>query len=75
MAVDADGGLDGLVAEMLLDDRKGTPAAIIHDAEVWRRSCTRGDLVNPAIMALSRPGFIPRVRLLCAHGVARAIGE
>ena len=40
----------------------GTPAAIIHDAHVWRRSCTRGDFVSPAALARSRPGFQPPLK-------------
>lgn len=45
----------------------GTPAWIIHDAQVCRRSCTRGDFVNPAFMALSRPGFQPPLKNSCAR--------
>src|SRR6185312_14247724 len=46
---------------------KGTPAWIIHDAHVWRRSCTRGDFVKPAFIALSRPGFQPPLKNSCAR--------
>ena len=40
----------------------GTPAWIIHDAHVCRRSCTRGDFVSPALLAASRAGFQPPLK-------------
>jgi hypothetical protein len=45
--------------QMLLNDRQRHAAWIIHEAQVWRRQCTRVHFASSAAIARSRPSFQP----------------
>ncbi len=59
--LDSDGDLDGLMARCCCTAGGGRPDWISQDAQVCRRSCTRGFFVRPAARARATAGGLPHL--------------